>query len=219
VSALLSGAGGEGADQKLQQLQAAVQGVLTARHSAQLHSAALQELKGTYQASGEVTEFGAQLSQRAEALGQQQPYNVQQDPVYRDYLLMATGEEAEAGAADERLDDDIEIEGGPQLAPNAKCPITAKPILELAEPVQDAMGVVYEKDAVVQYFRTLPPRAGGKAIIMAGSTHQVTLAELQPAHKVVRAKKIAERRRRFGGPAAAGGAGGAGAANEDVLDV
>jgi len=31
-------------------------------------------------------------------------------------------------AADERVDDDIEIEGGPQLAPNAKCPITAKPV-------------------------------------------------------------------------------------------
>lgn len=26
------------------------------------------------------------------------------------------------------MDDDIEIEGGPQLAPNAKCPITAKPV-------------------------------------------------------------------------------------------
>lgn len=217
VSALVQGARGEGAEQKLQQLQAAVQELLTARHGAQLHAAALQELKGSYQASGAVTDFAQQLSQRAEALGQRHPYNVQQDPIYRDYLVMATGQEAEGEAADERVDDDIEIEGGPQLAPNAKCPITAKPILELAEPVQDAMGVVYEKDAVVNYFRTLPPRNGGRAIIMAGSTHQVTLAELQPAHKVLRAKKMEERRRRLGGGARAGG--GAAAADEDVLDV
>lgn len=31
-------------------------------------------------------------------------------------------------AAGEQLDDDIEIEGGPQLAPNARCPITSKPV-------------------------------------------------------------------------------------------
>lgn len=125
---------------------------------------------------------------------------------------------------------------------------------------------MYEKDAVVNYFRTLPPRNGGRAIIMAGwccplppfwtvlpcwkgkwlagpacrfgcgcvakappgfvarllsrragSTHQVTLAELQPAHKVLRAKKMEERRRRLGGGARAGA--GAAAADEDVLDV
>ncbi|KAI7839662.1 hypothetical protein COHA_006471 [Chlorella ohadii] len=218
VAALLQGMGGEDAEHQLQQLHAAVQELLTARHSAQLHAAALQELKGTYQASGEVTPFAEQLSERAEALGQRQPYSVQQDALYRDYLLMATGDEAEAEAADERVDDDIEIEGGPQLAPNAKCPITAKPILELVEPVQDAMGVVYEKSAVVGFFRTLNPRAGGRAIIVAGSTHEVTLAELVPAQKVIRAKKIAERRRRFGG-AGAGAGGGGGTADEDVLDV
>lgn len=34
---------------QLQQLQAAVQELLTARHGAQLHAAVLQELKGSYQ--------------------------------------------------------------------------------------------------------------------------------------------------------------------------
>ena len=34
---------------QLAQLQAAVQDLLTARHSMQLHSAALQDLKGSYQ--------------------------------------------------------------------------------------------------------------------------------------------------------------------------
>ena len=31
-------------------------------------------------------------------------------------------------AAGEQLDDDIEIEGGPQLAPNVRCPISNKPV-------------------------------------------------------------------------------------------
>ncbi len=44
---------------QLQQLHAAVQELLTARHSAQLHAAALQELKGTYQVRGLHVGWGA----------------------------------------------------------------------------------------------------------------------------------------------------------------
>lgn len=45
------------------------------------------------------------------------------------------------GPEDEQIDDDIAIEGGgAQLAPNAKCPITMRAVLELEEPVQDAKG-------------------------------------------------------------------------------
>lgn len=47
--------------------------VLEARRRAQLHTAALQDLKGRYEATGEATDFAAELEQRAEAAGAAQP--------------------------------------------------------------------------------------------------------------------------------------------------
>lgn len=47
----------------------------------------------------------------------------------------------------------------------------------------------------------------------AGSSHEVTLAEMKPAEKVIREKRRQARRQRLGGGAAAAAAGG------DVLDV
>ncbi|KAL4434500.1 hypothetical protein ABPG75_000941 [Micractinium tetrahymenae] len=170
---------GGGADpQQVEELRGAVVQLLEARRQGQLQAAALQELKGGYEAGQGVTDFQAALSGRAAALAAAQPYDPQADPLYRDFELAARGEAAEA--ADEQIDDDIAIEGGAaQLAPNARCPISnkqagakcrcsVKPVLDIEEPMQDATGVVYEKAAVVGYFRTLHPSKRGRDIIVAG---------------------------------------------------
>lgn len=59
--------------ERVDKLRQAAAAVLVARRSAQLQSAALQELKGTYVAGGEPTPFEKQLKQRAAQLGEQQP--------------------------------------------------------------------------------------------------------------------------------------------------
>ena len=58
---------------QLEQLQQAVVQLLKARQSVLLHNKALEELKGSYQASGETTDFARQLSERAQQLGEQPP--------------------------------------------------------------------------------------------------------------------------------------------------
>ncbi|KAI7835638.1 hypothetical protein COHA_010469 [Chlorella ohadii] len=82
------------------------------------------------------------------------------------------------------------------LAPNATCPITLKPLLKLKDPVKDATGVVYERAAVTWFLHALPARKRGRGITMAGSTHEVTLAELVPAGEVVQAKRQAKKAKR-----------------------
>lgn len=54
-------------------MRGAVRQLLEARRAAQLHAAALQELRGGYRATGESTDFEAQLSARRAALAEQQP--------------------------------------------------------------------------------------------------------------------------------------------------
>ncbi|KAL4860267.1 E3 SUMO-protein ligase MMS21 [Chlorella vulgaris] len=213
VAALFSAGGGD--PDKVGQLQGAVAQLLQARHRSQLHAAALQELAGAYQAGPEPTDFKTLLAQRTQQLEEQQPYSAQHDPLMQDFLAAAGGGAADQpGAGDEQIDEDIAIEGGArQLAPNATCPITTRPLLLLDDPVEDSFGVVYERIAVEQFFRTLPPQRHGRAIIMAGSSHEVTLAEMKPAEKVIREKRRQARRQRLGGGAAAAAAGG------DVLDV
>ncbi|KAL4418942.1 hypothetical protein ABPG77_009122 [Micractinium sp. CCAP 211/92] len=205
---------GGGADpQQVEQLRGAVVQLLETRRQGKLQEAALQELKGSYAAGQGVTDFESALSGRVAELAAAQPYDPHVDPLYREFDLTARGEAGEV--ADEQIDDDIAIEGGAaQLAPNARCPISNKQILDIEEPVQDATGVVYEKAAVVGYFRSLHPSKGGRDIIVAGSNHAVTLAELVPADKVIREKKRQARLQRL----AAARGGGAGA-DDGVLDV
>jgi hypothetical protein len=54
------------------ELRTAVATLLEARRASQLHAAALQELKGSYEASVEPTDFKERLEQRAQQLAAQQ---------------------------------------------------------------------------------------------------------------------------------------------------
>lgn len=58
---------------QLGELRGAAEAVVQARRRVQLQGAALQELKGSYVAGGEPTDFAAHLAQRAQAAGDAQP--------------------------------------------------------------------------------------------------------------------------------------------------
>lgn len=62
-----------GAPTQVAELRTALLALLEARRASQLHAAALQELKGSYEASVESTDFKQRLDQRAQQLAAQQP--------------------------------------------------------------------------------------------------------------------------------------------------
>lgn len=81
--------------------------------------------------------------------------------------------------------------GGSGAILNAKCPITGLPLKDLEEPVEDAVGVVYEKQAVLTFLG----REGRKKCPEAMRNHVVTKEELKVSEKVMRMKRMGERTR------------------------
>jgi hypothetical protein len=74
---------------------------------------------------------------------------------------------------------------------NTKCPLSGLPLKDLKEPVEDAVGIVYEKEAVLVFLG----RAGKKKCPEAMRNHIVTKAELKVSEKVMRMKRMGERTR------------------------
>jgi hypothetical protein len=81
--------------------------------------------------------------------------------------------------------------GGSGAILNAKCPITGLPLKDLIEPVEDAVGIVYEKQAVLTFLG----REGKKKCPEAMRNHVVTKEELKVSEKVMRMKRMGERTR------------------------
>ncbi|BDA46158.1 probable E3 SUMO-protein ligase MMS21 [Coccomyxa sp. Obi] len=99
-----------------------------------------------------------------------------------------------AAAADE--DEDVVVaDSGNDLARNTKCPITAKEVLDLTEPVVDEVGFVYEREAIEDYLRRQPGQ-GNRPVNapIAGTSHKITIAGLKKASKVIREQRRRQRR-------------------------
>jgi hypothetical protein len=99
-------------------------------------------------------------------------------------------DEAVRGASGDALDADLVLdeEDGTTGARNAKCPITMKRIEALDEPVEDMMGFIYEKDAIMKYI-------GSKRSVdcpEAGTTHKVSKADLKVSRTALKMKQRAE---------------------------
>ena len=180
---------------QLAKLREATKNVLHARHELELHEKALLRVNSTYNPSGAATDFGSVLAAAAAALAERSPYDVAADPLMTSFEELAKPPEA---GGDEQIDDDIAIEGGGSgaaLAKNTLCQMTMKPILELEQPVQDRVGMVYDKAAMVEYIKKHGGHDQRVPCPVAGTTHTVTLSELRPAAAVVAAKRRAKGRK------------------------
>jgi len=73
-----------------------------------------------------------------------------------------------------------------KIARNKTCPISGRSIFEVADPVKDKQGYVYEKEYIIQMFQR-----GMNAIEcpVAGTTHQIHKADLKPAKELLRERK------------------------------
>jgi len=129
----------------------------------------------------------------------------------------------------------FEDEGGGALAwwKNARCPLTGKPLADLADPVADPVGYVYERSALDEMFRQQAQRAaaaGGAArrgggasrgaaaaaagaaadpsirCPVAGATHVLRPGDLRGVRREL--KKAAEAAARAAAQRAGGGGGG-----------
>ena len=99
-------------------------------------------------------------------------------------------DEAVRGVDGDDLDADLVLdeEDGTAGARNAKCPLTAKRIEAIDEPVEDKMGFIYEKDAIMRYI-------GSKKSVdcpEAGTRHKVSKADLKPSRTALKMKQRAE---------------------------
>ena len=74
---------------------------------------------------------------------------------------------------------------------NTKCPLTGIELKDLQEPVEDAVGIVYEKAQVLTFLG----REGRKKCPEALRNHVVTKEELKVSEKVMRMKRIGHRTR------------------------
>tara|TARA_B100000073_G_scaffold43807_4_gene32669 strand:- start:3328 stop:4281 length:954 start_codon:yes stop_codon:yes gene_type:complete len=74
---------------------------------------------------------------------------------------------------------------------NTKCPLTGIELKDLQEPVEDAVGIVYEKAQVLTFLG----REGRKKCPEALRNHVVTKEELKVSEKVMRMKRMGQRTR------------------------
>lgn len=88
-------------------------------------------------------------------------------------------------------------QGTSALAPNSRCPLSFKGLLDISEPVQDTKGFVYEREAILKYISSKP--GGVVDAPVSGSSHKVRAADLKPAKAVLKAQKKAASQRRSSG--------------------
>ena len=74
---------------------------------------------------------------------------------------------------------------------NTKCPLTGIELKDLQEPVEDAVGIVYEKAQMLTFLG----REGRKKCPEALRNHVVTKEELKVSEKVMRMKRMGQRTR------------------------
>ncbi|KAG2431366.1 hypothetical protein HYH02_013355 [Chlamydomonas schloesseri] len=222
-------------------------------HEIKTHQDVLKQLKTSYEPSAEPTDFRGLLESSLAASLSRQPYEPRSDQAMREFvtglgedpdsvLAAAAGGAGGSGgaaagggsgaAADEDDADEDVVEaggaGGRRGWQNDKCPLSLKNVLDLEVPVQDPVGYVYDKAAVLEWLRRTRGRAGPggaaqtQAHPVAGCSHFLHESQLLPARAVEREQRRRRLREAMGGGAAGGGGGGGGAGaggEEDVIDV
>ncbi|DBA85803.1 TPA: hypothetical protein ACH3X1_005355 [Trebouxia sp. C0004] len=184
----------------------AINELLDTEAEAKAYGAALTAVQNSYVLGERTTNFKKDLDQHAARLLP----SLRQQPEMKQYYQDVTQRlEIEDEAAQQQDDDDIKIQMGGSntgAAPNATCPLSGKPILELEDPVEDQKGYVYERENIEEYVRAA---RGSVACPAAATSHFVNMATLKKANKVIRLQRKAQRL----------GTQGQTQADDDIVDV
>eukprot|EP00955_Chlamydomonas_euryale_P032766 344517-Chlamydomonas_euryale.AAC.9 len=191
--------------------------LLSMEHEVNMHTQALQTMKGTYQPANESSDFKGLLDKKIKALLQSHRFEPEAANELKDFDAGTGG-----GVA---ADDDV-VEDGAGDLPYDRCPLTGKSVscgavlfgeakylywaelftqdmtcrtcaargcelkvFDLEDPVADQKGVIYEKAVVVDYIKK-KLRAGHDAVCpVAGARHVLIMTNLTKPTALERAKR------------------------------
>ncbi|KAI8471085.1 MAG: hypothetical protein J3K34DRAFT_520841 [Monoraphidium minutum] len=216
-AAILYSESGAGSADRLSAMRSELAQLLRTQNEAECYSSALHALAAAYAPRlGQATDFAAEVEAGMERAGAGR-FDPEAAPAMREF-----DEEARAGGgggAERELgdDEDLIVEGGAHDLLNATCPFTLKSVMELADPVEDDKGYVYERAALVAHIRL--HGNGWCDAPFPGVNHRVELASLTSSKRVERLKR--RQRLGAGGPqrGAPGGNKRAGKRQEVVIDL
>ena len=105
--------------------------------------------------------------------------------------VIAFDKAASGGETTMGEDEDLILdENATATVKNAKCPISAKRIEDIDDPVEDLMGFVYERVRIEEYIG----RAASKECPVVGTSHRVSKKDLKPSRNAIRMKQRAQGR-------------------------
>lgn len=150
---------------------------------------------GAYQISNQSTDFEKLIEETALNLKSDDTvsFHVENHPLMKVFVNNKDSIAGVENPANEVIDDDIEIQGGNSIGKNTKCPLTMVELIHLKDPVEDAHGFVYEKNALEDYFRKASKRRGKVRAPIAEANHFITMNEIKPAQSILEAQKIQAR--------------------------
>ncbi|KAK9785515.1 hypothetical protein WJX73_005777 [Symbiochloris irregularis] len=183
---------------KVQDLKEAALAIIRLQKVNQDSAAVLRRLQTSYAPKVDVvTDFPALLTQGLQEREAADSYDPAKTDLYLELEedigeVHGTGAAAATQRADgDDSDDDVVLEAtqGGQLAPNSKCPLSGKQLLDINVPVMDSKGFVYEKADIEGYIKR--QRTVGEYVKCPehGTSHRVALKDLKPARRVVKAKR------------------------------
>lgn len=168
----------------------AINELLDTEAEVKAYGAALAAIQNSYVPGARTTNFKKDLDQHAARLLPSLRLQPEMKQYYQDVSQRL---EIEDESAQQQDGDDDEVQMGGSntgAAPNATCPLSLKPILELEDPVEDQKGYVYERENIEGYIRE---SRGSVSCPAAATSHFVTMATLKKANKVIRLQKKAQR--------------------------
>lgn len=147
---------------------------------------------GAYHIGKDTTDFTKLIEETALTLksDEKASFDANKYPLMKVFMNAKDGVAGMEEAENEVIDDDIEIQGGSGIGKNTKCPLTLVEVMQLKEPVEDPKGFVYERSALMDYFRKAPKVRGKVRAPMAEVNHYISAKDIKPAMSIIEAQKI-----------------------------
>lgn len=165
---------------------AAIKQLLVVEAEAKAYANALWALQSSYAPSERTSDFADTLDKGTERMLPIMRGAADMKEYYAEACSRLDVEEEQKEGDKVGSDDEICIGGERGAAPNAFCPLSGKPLMEIEEPVEDQKGYVYEKHDVVYYINS---NGGSVKCPSSATQHMITIPELKRAHKLIRQQK------------------------------
>lgn len=157
--------------------------LIESEHEVQQHKAALQQLSSSYQPSLEKTDFQDTIQQHIQQAQAGSRFSAAADEDLTVFDEVAGNEQQQQEQEMGEEDDLMMVDEG-RVTKNEKCPYTLVPVAELADPVEDQMGFIYEKSAILNALKQAQrDRCNWVECPLPGVNHAIMAHHLKPVSK------------------------------------